>query len=829
MIWSGSALSSSTTDYKGTGLELYSSDDNYFRFATDPSETKSLYIKTETFHLGNSSSFISSDGGTITMSGSVVFDAVTVPTASYAFTASYYKETDPIFTRLSGSLATTGSNIFSGSQVVYGDLTVIGTASFISVTGSSVNTGNNTITLTTDNPSIRFGGMQVVDTGSFGTSSTGSMLWDSQKNRWIYTNPSGSSYDGGLIMSGPRNTSGIGEEDGILNNFLTVGQGSDHISSSAIFHSGSITQVTGSLLVTNGITGSLLGTASWATNSITASYIITAQTASYILNAISASYATNSATASYVILAQTASYVLNSISASYSITAVTASYITLAQTASYVLNAISASYSTNALSANSSQTASYVLNAVSSSYSTNSATASYISGTVISSSYAISSSYSNIANTASYSQLAKTSSYTVSSSYATTAQTASYVLNAVSSSYTNFASTASYVLRSISSSFASTASYILNAVSASYSVSSSFATNSATASYVILAQTASYIVTAQTASYILNAVSASRAATASYIVTAQTASYVLNSVSSSFTQTASFVPNTFIQNGNSFNTPAILGTNDNQPLRFETNNAVRMQISSSGQITYGSTIPLVLDGNLFAGASTFMEIQTGDAVGTYNEAVVLRHANVDVTAVTRSLGLLMKLSTEGMPSEAPKMGGMILRSTSAYANTPDLHFVTANTEKMTISNAGNVGIGTITPNAKLDVNGSATITGSLNVSSSITASAFVTKDALITSTTLTANTGITTIYSIPTASYDGAWFDYTIRSGSNARAGTIFGLWSGSAVNYAETTTTDFGSTANFTFGMRINGSNMILSSSTTTNGWTVNSIIRSI
>jgi len=46
--------------------------------------------------------------------------------------------------------------------------------------------------------------------------------------------------------------------------------------------------VTGSLNVTGGITGSLLGTAS------TASYVNTAQTASYILNAVSASFATTS-------------------------------------------------------------------------------------------------------------------------------------------------------------------------------------------------------------------------------------------------------------------------------------------------------------------------------------------------------------------------------------------------------------------------------------------------------------------------------------------------------------------------------------------------------
>ena len=71
LIWSGSALTGSTTEYKGTGVELYSNDDNYFRFASDPAETSSLYIKTKTFYLGNTSSYISSDGGTITMSGSI--------------------------------------------------------------------------------------------------------------------------------------------------------------------------------------------------------------------------------------------------------------------------------------------------------------------------------------------------------------------------------------------------------------------------------------------------------------------------------------------------------------------------------------------------------------------------------------------------------------------------------------------------------------------------------------------------------------------------------------------------------------------------------------
>ena len=51
------------------------------------------------------------------------------------------------------------------------------------------------------------------------------------------------------------------------------------------YHSHGNSEITGSLIVTNGITGSLFGTSSWAEN---------AQTSSYVLNAVSASYSTTS-------------------------------------------------------------------------------------------------------------------------------------------------------------------------------------------------------------------------------------------------------------------------------------------------------------------------------------------------------------------------------------------------------------------------------------------------------------------------------------------------------------------------------------------------------
>ena len=89
--------------------------------------------------------------------------------------------------------------------------------------------------------------------------------------------------------------------------------------------------------------------------------------------------------------------------------------------------------------------------------------------------------------------------------------------------------------------------------------------------------------------------------------------------------------------------------------------------------------------------------------------------------------------------------------------------------------------------------------------------------------------GSYTLYLLPTSSYDGFWFEYTVRSGSNARAGQMMGIWSGSEVHHTETTTTDFGDTTAISFMSTILTGNMIISSSTTTDGWTIKGIIRSI
>ena len=101
---------------------------------------------------------------------------------------------------------------------------------------------------------------------------------------------------------------------------------------------------------------------------------------------------------------------------------------------------------------------------------------------------------------------------------------------------------------------------------------------------------------------------------------------------------------------------------------------------------------------------------------------------------------------------------------------------------------------------------------------------------LITTAKVTQTTsGSFVVYSLPTASYDTAFFEYSVKSGSNARAGTIMAIQSGSSVNFTETTTLDFGSTTAISFTVVVTGSNMALTGSSTAGAWTIKSIVRGI
>ena len=59
-----------------------------------------------------------------------------------------------------------------------------------------------------------------------------------------------------MLMNGPKNTGSLGTEQGTLNNYITKGQGGDHITSWQIIDDGTTGQIPGNLQVT----GSLINT-----------------------------------------------------------------------------------------------------------------------------------------------------------------------------------------------------------------------------------------------------------------------------------------------------------------------------------------------------------------------------------------------------------------------------------------------------------------------------------------------------------------------------------------------------------------------------------------
>ncbi len=103
--------------------------------------------------------------------------------------------------------------------------------------------------------------------------------------------------------------------------------------------------------------------------------------------------------------------------------------------------------------------------------------------------------------------------------------------------------------------------------------------------------------------------------------------------------------------------------------------------------------------------------------------------------------------------------------------------------------------------------------------------------SLYTTATISSTTSATSqsIYSLSTSSYDGVFFDYTVTSASNARAGNIMSIWNSGSIVYTENTTTDIGSTTGVNFDVIISQSQAQLISVTDTAGWKIKTTIRSI
>ena len=210
------------------------------------------------------------------------------------------------------------SPTISGSSQVSGSLTISGSLNVSQgITGSLFGTASWAIN---------------VVNGGGGSTNTGSLLTTASVNLNTITFTKG---DGSTFPITVNTGSGGGGSVGTLAQVTALG-------------ASTTVPITASIISASSFTGSLFGTSSWATNTLTASFLpvgtynITASWAQSASNAINARTASFLPVGTYNI---TASWANNAVSAS---NALTASFVRNAVTASYVLNAVSSSFATTA-------------------------------------------------------------------------------------------------------------------------------------------------------------------------------------------------------------------------------------------------------------------------------------------------------------------------------------------------------------------------------------------------------------------------------------------------------------------------------------------------
>jgi len=162
-----------------------------------------------------------------------------------------------------GSYATTGSNSFYGTQVFSGsvyianDLVVQGSSSIQYISASSVSIGTNIVQLNTANPSVRFAGLTMIDSGSIGGS--GSFLYDSVHDEFVFVHRgNGTNVTSSHFVLGPETYDNLGNEIYLSCNTLSKGTGKEHLVDSCIFDNGT-TVCVNTTLKASGQVCSLMG------------------------------------------------------------------------------------------------------------------------------------------------------------------------------------------------------------------------------------------------------------------------------------------------------------------------------------------------------------------------------------------------------------------------------------------------------------------------------------------------------------------------------------------------------------------------------------------
>ena len=323
---------------------------------------------------------------------------------------------------------------------------------------------------------------------------------------------------------------------------------------------------------------------------------------------------------------------------------------------------------------------------------------------------------------------------------------------------------------------------------------------------------------AYTASSAVNSSASLIAVSASY---ALTASYVLgggSGVGFPFTGSAQITGSLGVTGSiNSTGNITTTGTLTAQTLVVQT-------ITSS--ITYSS------GSNIFGNSTANTQTMTGSLNVSGSATIIGRVTATDLT------GSLFGTSSQAVSSSYSTTSSVAYSGTGSFTGsftgvyTGSL-FGTASQALTASYLLGGGGVVTFPYSGSAQITGSLGVSGSVNITSgSLT---LVTGSLTLTSASLTyqqnlsvAAGGYQVIASAATASYRAAFFDYVMFSGSIVRGGTVTSTWSGSSTEYYENYTADLGgSTSGVTLQTALSTGNIQLQASASTAAWTIRSLIR--
>ncbi len=238
------------------------------------------------------------------------------------------------------------------------------------------------------------------------------------------------------------------------------------------------------------------------------------------------------------------------------------------------------------------------------------------------------------------------------------------------------------------------------------------------------------------------------------------------------------------------------------------NFAERMRITASGNVGIGTTSPSttlqlskanteVLADNP-AWPAGILEITDTSAYNAGTGATIVFRKKRDSTGNQVTVGAI---AGEGIAGNSQLS---FWTGDSAYMGTAP---------KMVIKNTGNVGIGTTTPGAKLDVAGNIIINSAL----------------LSNQENTNVDTGAGVVAQVSTSTYTAAFFDFVIKKVGNIRSGTVYACHDGINVEFTETSTNDLGDTSDVTLSVDKSGTNLRLIATVTSDDWIIKSLIRGI